>query len=231
MVKIGGFQKTSLIDYPKHLSAIIWTIDCNFRCPFCYNQELVFGGAPLVSEKEIINYLKKRQGILEALVITGGEPTLQKDLKGFIKKVKKLDYLVKIDTNGTNPNILKELLDEHLIDYVAMDIKAPKGKYSILAGAEVNLKNIEKSIKIIKKQAPDYEFRTTIVPDLLKKRDIIDIAKWLKGSRRYILQQFQKPSDLINKNFNKLKPYKKEFFKEILKEIKPYFDCCEIRGI
>ncbi len=230
-MQIGGFQKTSLIDYPKHLSAIIWTVGCNFRCPFCYNRELVFGGASLTPEKEIINYLKKRQGILEALTITGGEPTLQKDLKDFIKKVKKLNYLIKIDTNGTNPNILKELLDENLIDYVAMDIKASKGKYSVLAGTEVNLKNIEKSVKIIKKQAPDYEFRTTIVPDLLRKKDIIDIAEWLKGSERYILQQFQKPSDLINKNFNKLKPHKKEFFKEILKEIKPYFDYCEIRGI
>ncbi len=230
-MQIGGFQKTSLIDYPKHLSAIIWTLGCNFRCPFCYNRDLVFGGAPLLPEEEIINYLKKRRGILEALSISGGEPTLQKDLKQFIKKVKKLDYLVKIDTNGTNPKLLKELLDEGLIDYVAMDIKAPREKYSILAGIKVNIKNIEKSIKVIKEKAPDYEFRTTIVPDLLKRKDIISIANWLNGSKRYILQQFQKPSDLIDKKFNKLKPYKKEFFEKIVKEIKHHFNYCEIRGI
>jgi len=230
-MKIGGFQKTSLIDYPNHLSAIVWTVGCNFRCPFCYNQDLVFGGAPLLAEEEIIDYLKKRRGVLEALAITGGEPTLQKDLKRFIRKVKKLDYLVKIDTNGTNPNMLKKLLDEKLIDYIAMDIKAPKNKYPILAGVEVDIKKIEKSIKIIKKQAPDYEFRTTVIPNLIKKKDIIDIAKWLKGSRRYVLQQFQKPSDLIDKKLNKSKPYKAEFLKDLLKNIEQYFDYCEIRGI
>jgi len=138
---------------------------------------------------------------------------------------------VKIDTNGTNPNMLKKLLDEKLIDYIAMDIKAPKNKYPILAGVEVNIRNIEKSIKIIKKQAPDYEFRTTVIPNLIEKKDIIDIAKWLKGSRRYVLQQFQKPSALINKKLNKSKPYKAEFLKDLLKNIEQYFDYCEIRGI
>jgi pyruvate formate lyase activating enzyme len=230
-MQIGGFQKVSLIDYPKHLSAIIWTAGCNFRCPFCYNRDLIFGGAPSIIEEKIFSYLKKRQKILEAVVITGGEPTVQGDLKKFIKKVKKLGYLIKIDTNGTNPNMLKELLDEKLIDYIAMDIKAPKNKYSILAGVKVNIKNIGKSVKIIQKQAPDYEFRTTVVPDLLKKKDILDIAKWLKGSRRYILQQFQKPSDLIDRNLNGLKPYKAKFLKDLLKEIKLYFDYSEIRGI
>ncbi|MFA6437490.1 MAG: anaerobic ribonucleoside-triphosphate reductase activating protein [Candidatus Paceibacterota bacterium] len=230
-MRIGGFQKISLIDYPEHLSSIVWTPTCNFRCPFCYNKDLALGDAGLFSEDEVLQTLKERQGKIEAVVITGGEPTLQKDLKDFIKKIKALNYLVKLDTNGTNPEIIRDLLEEKFIDYIAMDIKAPRGKYKTLSGIEnSDIQNIQSSIEIIKKLAPDYEFRTTIVPDLLNKDDILSIAEWLSGSKRYILQQFAVPGELIDKNLAKSKSYPKEFFDDLKSAIKDYFTFCEIRG-
>jgi pyruvate formate lyase activating enzyme len=230
-MKIGGFQKISLIDYPEHLSLIVWTSGCNFRCPFCYNKDLVLNDVDLFPEDEVLQTLKERQGKIEAVVITGGEPTLQKDLKNFIKKVKALNYLVKLDTNGTNPEIIRNLFEEKLIDYIAMDIKAPKDKYQALSGIKnFGIQNIESSIGIIKKLAPDYEFRTTVVPSLLNKDDILSIAQWLRGSMRYILQQFTIPGELMDKNLAKSRPYPKEFFDDLKSAIKDYFTFCEIRG-
>ena len=230
-MKIGGFQKTSLLDYPNRISAIIWTVGCNFRCPFCYNKNLVDGNVGLFSEDEILSFLKKRKGLLEGLSISGGEPLLQKDIAEFIAKVKKLGYLVKVDTNGTFPKILKELLDKKLIDYVSMDVKAPKKKYDQLAGVKVSVSKIDKSISIIKNDAPDYEFKTTFVPQFLKKEDVIDIAKWLKGSKNFYLQQFKNDVPLISPKLRDIKPYPKEYLYETLEAIKPYFECCEVRGI
>ncbi len=230
-MEIGGFQKTSLIDYPGHLCAIIWTVGCNFRCPFCYNRDLVFGNVERIPEREIFAYLKKRKGILEAVEITGGEPTLQNDLYEFISKIKKLGYLVKLDSNGTHPQALERLFNAKLVDYIAMDIKAPPQKYRRLTGVEnVNLDNIETSIKIIKNKALDYEFRTTVVPGLLTKDDIVAIAKWLKGAKKYVLQQFEAPPHLIDEHFKEA-PYKGEMLQDIFRTIRPYFKKCEIRGI
>jgi len=230
-MRIGGFQKTSLLDYPDCISAIIWTMGCNFHCPFCYNKNIVFGKVEPIPEEEILSFLKKRKGMLEGLVITGGEPLLQEDIVDFIKKVKKLGYLVKIDTNGTFPERLKELIDKKLVDYVSMDIKAPKNKYGKLAGIKANLKKIEQSIEIIKNNAPDYEFRTTFVPDLLKKEDIIKIAKWLEGSKRFYLQQFKSDTPLISSKLDNVAPYSKEDIIKTLEEIKPFFKSCDVRGV
>jgi pyruvate formate lyase activating enzyme len=230
-MKIGGLQKTSLLDYPDTLSAIIWTIDCNFRCPFCYNKNLVLGNVEQIPENEVLSFLKKRQGILEGLVISGGEPLLQKNLLDFMGKVKALNYLIKIDTNGMYPKKLKEFIDKKLVDYIAMDIKAPKKKYNQLAGVKVDISKIQKSIDIIKNGKPSYEFRTTFIPDLLKKEDIIEIAKWLEGSKRFYLQQFKKNPPLVSSKLNDVSPYSKEYITETLEAIKPYFRTCEIRGI
>jgi pyruvate formate lyase activating enzyme len=230
-MKIGGFQKTSLLDYPDTISAIIWTIDCNFRCPFCYNINLVFGNVTSFSEEEILSFLKQRQGLLEGLVISGGEPLLQQDLFDFTKKVKELGYLIKIDTNGMFPERLGELLDNTLVDYVAMDIKAPKNKYNKLTGVNVDIKKIEQSIEIIKKHAPDYEFRTTFIPDLLDKEDIIKIGKWLEGTDRFYLQQFKVNPPLVSSKLEKIVPYSKEYLFETLEEIKPFFNNCFLRGV
>jgi pyruvate formate lyase activating enzyme len=230
-MKIGGFQKTSLLDYPDYISAIIWTVGCNFRCPFCYNKNLVFGDVETYPQEEIFSFLEKRKGKLEGLVITGGEPLLQEDIVDFTGKVKKLGYLIKIDTNGTYPEKLKELIDKKLVDYIAMDVKAQKKKYDQLTGVKTKLIDIEKSITIIKNDAPDYEFRTTFIPGLLKKEDIIEIAKWLEGSKRFYLQQFKNDIPLVSSEYQNIAPYTKKELMETLNEIKHYFQNCDVRGI
>ena len=230
-MKIGGLQKTSLLDFPDTISAIIWTIGCNFRCPFCYNKDLVLGKVGNIPDEEVFAFLKKRKGMLEGLVISGGEPLIQNDIVDFAEKVKKLSYLIKIDTNGMYPEKLKELIDKKLVDYIAMDIKAPKEKYDKLSSVKTDIKKIEKSIEIIKNSSVDYEFKTTFVPELLTKEDIINIAKWLKGSKRFYLQQFKNDVDLVSSKLQKIDPYLEEKLIDTLKHIKPYFAICEVRGI
>jgi pyruvate formate lyase activating enzyme len=229
-MKVGGLQKTSLQDYPDEVSSIIWTISCNFSCPFCYNKDLVEGNITEIPEEDILSFLEKRKKLIDGLVISGGEPLLQKDLKNFCKKVKKLSYKIKIDTNGSYPEKLKELIDEKLIDYIAMDIKAPKKKYNKLTNVKIDIKKIEKSIEIIKNSKLDYEFRTTIVPSLLMMKDIIEIAKWLKGAEKFYLQQFKMDTPLISYKLAKVSPYAKEELIKIVEDIKPCFDICEVRG-
>jgi pyruvate formate lyase activating enzyme len=228
-MRIGGFQKTSLLDYPDHISAVIWTLGCDFRCPFCYNKAIVEGGtkAKALEEDKIISFLKRRKKVLEGVVITGGEPLLQKDILDFILKIKKLGYLVKIDTNGSSPARLKELIKK--VDYVAMDVKAPKQKYHKLAGVKVDIKKIQRSIDIIRTEAKDYEFRTTFAP-LLKKEDILEIAKWLEGTKSYYLQQFKVNPPLVSSNLERVTPYPKEYLIETLEEIKPFFKECHVRS-
>lgn len=231
-MKIGGFCRTSLIDYPGQISAVIWTPGCNFRCPFCYNPELVFNQTPLVDEQEVLGYLKQRKGLLDALTITGGEPTLEPDLINFSKKVKNLGYLIKLDTNGTNPKILEKLIKDCLIDYVAMDIKSFQDKYAILSGRKKpHLSQIEKSILIIKTKAPDYEFRTTVVPGLIEQEDILKISQWIKGAKRYVLQQFSCPKRLIDKELEGIKPFSRAYLEQTQKEAGKNVDECLLRGV
>ena len=230
-MKIGGLQKTSLLDYPDILSAIIWTAGCNFRCPFCYNKQLVLGKTEIISEETILSFLEKRRDVLEGLSISGGEPLLQEDIVDFTEKVKKLNYLIKIDTNGAFPEKLKELIDKKLVDYVSMDVKAPKEKYDQLVGVKTDLSKIEQSIDLIKNEAPDYEFKTTVVPGMLNKKDIVEIAKWLEGSKQFYLQQFKSDSPLVSSKLNDVAPYSKKELNEMLQEIKPFFKNCSLRGV
>ena len=230
-MKIGGLQKTSLLDYPDILSAIIWTAGCNFRCPFCYNKQLVLGKTEIISEETILSFLEKRRDVLEGLSISGGEPLLQDDIVDFTEKVKKLNYLIKIDTNGAFPEKLKELIDKKLVDYVSMDVKAPKEKYDQLVGVKTDISKIEQSIDLIKNEAPDYEFKTTVVPGMLDKKDIVEIAKWLEGSKQFYLQQFKSDSPLVSSKLNDVVPYSKEKLSEMLHEIKPFFKNCSLRGV
>jgi len=236
-MKIADIQKTTLIDYPDKLACTVFLSGCNFRCPFCYNPELVLPEAIKehikIPEKEFFNFLKEKRGLLEGVVICGGEPTINQDLSGFCKKIKKMNYLVKLDTNGSNPEALKELIDNNLIDYVAMDIKGPKEKYTEIAGFK-NCSNfylidkIEKSINTLKKSNIDYEFRTTVTPSLLGKEDIIKIANWISPAKKYFLQNFQSQKT-INPVFSKIKPYPDEYLAEIKKAISPLFEVCSIR--
>ncbi len=231
-MKIGGLQKTTLIDYPGRIAATIFLCECNFRCPWCYSSELVLPEKikkqPKISEKDFFKFLKERKGLLEGAVICGGEPAINKGLPEFIKKIRKLGYLVKLDTNGSSPEMLKKLIDDKLIDYVAMDIKGPKERYSQFAGIKVDVKKIQKSIDILKEGKVDYEFRSTIVPTLHIKEDVMAMAKWISGAKRYFLQNFRSEKT-INQKFEKIKPYPQEFLLEIQKAIAPFFEICQVR--
>ena len=191
-MRIGGLQEASLIDYPGKICCIIFTRGCNFRCPYCHNPELVESSryGELLNEDDFFSFLKRREGKLDAVSVTGGEPTLQPDLTDFLKRVKKKGFAVKLDSNGSDPEKLKELLEQGLVDYAAMDVKAPLEAYERVVKAPVNAKTIRESIQIIKNIAPDYEFRTTWVRELLKPEDILEIAKEIKGAKNYFLQNF-----------------------------------------
>jgi pyruvate formate lyase activating enzyme len=187
----------------------------------------------LISEQELIFFLKERKEFLEGLCICGGEPTLYPDLPQFAKKIKDLGYKIKLDTNGSNSAILAHLINEGLVDYVAMDVKAPKEKYRELVGSPQNfeklMENIEASINILKNSDIDYEFRTTVVPLLLKKEDILKIARWISPSPKYFLQNFQAKNTAIDPNFGEIKPYPTDYLLEMKQAIEPFFEVCQIR--
>jgi len=228
----GGLQRTTLVDYPGKVAATIFTAGCNFRCPYCHNPELVLPELikkqPKITEKEILEFLEERQKLLEGVCITGGEPTIQSDLIDFIKKVKDLGFLVKLDTNGSCPNVLNSLIEGKLIDYIAMDIKAPKQKYELFIEDENIVDNIDKSIELLKQDKIDYEFRTTLAPNILEEQDILAIVNWIQFAPRYFLQRF-KNSKVLNEKFKNLQPWSEQRIKNILKKIKPYFSKCDIR--
>jgi len=231
-MKIGGFQKLTLIDYPGRIAATVFLTGCNFRCPFCYSSELVLPekikNQPKISEKDFFIFLKERKELIEGIVLCGGEPTISKGLTPLIKKIKKMGFSVKLDTNGSDPKMLKKLIDEKLVDYVAMDIKAPMEKYKKIFGKRVKIDDIEKSIKILKEGRVDYEFRTTVVPTVLNKEDILKIVRWIGPAKRYFLQNFR-PEKTIDPKFEKIKPYPQEYLLEIQKAISPFFEVCQVR--
>ncbi len=235
MIEIGGLQKITLIDFPGRVAATVFLIGCNFRCPFCYSAELVLPEKiklqPRISEKDFFDFLKKRKKLLEGVVICGGEPTINNDLPNFIKKIKKLGYLVKLDTNGSNPELLNELINNKLIDYVAMDIKAPlnKEKYDKATGANVILDDIKESIETIKNSGIDCEFRMTVVPSLHEKEDVILVVKEISPAKKFFLQNFR-AEKTINPEFEKIKPYSKDLLLAIKEEISKFFDVCQVRG-
>jgi len=232
-MEIGGLEKSTLIDYPGRIAATVFLLGCNFRCPFCYSSELVLpekmAEQPKIAEKAFFDFLKKRQGLLEGVVICGGEPTIHKDLPDFIKRIKDLGFLVKFDTNGSNPEMLRELMQDGLVDYVAMDIKAPLGaKYDLATGVKVDLDKIKESIEIIKGSGVDYEFRSTIVPSIHSKEDVIQMAKDISPAKKYYLQNFR-GEKTIDPRFEEIKPYAKDFLLEIQKEISSFFEICQVR--
>lgn len=228
---IGGLQKVSLIDYPDKICSIIFTMGCNFQCKFCYNPELVLTKKnPIIKEKEIFDFLEKKKIIIDGVCITGGEPTLHQDLPEFLTKIKEMGFLIKLDTNGTNPKMLKKIIDKKLVDYISMDIKTvlEKTKYEKIVDKKINLDKIKKSIKIIL-NFPNYEFRTTVVPTLIKEEDIISIAKQIKGAKKYFLQQFVPSEKMIDKKYRRIKPYSKEILEKMRQSIKKYIKKITIR--
>ncbi len=233
-MQIRGFQKFSLIDYPEKIAAIIFTPGCTLRCPFCYNPELVVNDPdlPRFPAQEILDFLKKRKGKLEALVITGGEPTLQPDLPEFISRVKKMGYAVKLDTNGTNPEMLGELLDQKLLDYVAMDLKTDWSGYAKLQ-PQVSVERIKTSVSLILSECEargvGYEFRTTAVPRLVNAATIRAIGKTIRGAARYALQQYR-PQKTLKPNYCP-QAYPQSELENFQRIAQTYVSKVELRGI
>lgn len=218
-MQIHGFNKTTLLDYPGIVAATIFTGGCNFRCPFCQNADLVLNpnSQPLISEEEVLNHLSKRKGITKGVCITGGEPTLQKDLPDFIKKIKELGLLVKLDSNGYRPEIIEALIEDNLLDYIAMDIKSSITGYSRVAGVDVDTEKIRKSISLIMNSGVPCEFRTTVVRELHNTETMKDIATLIMGADRYYLQRYEDSERVIMPGFT-------SYSKEELEEFLPYFE-------
>lgn len=230
-VKFYGLQKLSLLDYPGHMAATLFTGGCNFRCPFCHNKSLVFldDQAETIDHQNILDYLSKRKGILDGVCVTGGEPLLYPNLKNCLKVFKEMGLEVKLDTNGTSPKALKELVDEGLVDYVAMDIKNCPKKYPMTIGIEdYDLTNIKETIKYLLDDNVDYEFRTTVVKEFHEAKDFKEIGELIKGAKRYFLQNFEDHGNCIKEG---LSPVSEEDLKEFKDIAKDYVKEIHIRGV
>ncbi len=218
----GGIQKLTLLDFPGAVACILFTKGCNFRCPFCHNSSLVNSSQPDITQEEILAFLKKRQGILEGVCITGGEPLIHPDLPLFIKKVKALGYKVKLDTNGSFPQSLNELLNENLLDYVAMDVKNSFPKYPLTTGCEnINTQDIEKSIALLLENRVPYEFRTTVTNELHTKEDILSVASLIKGAEKYFIQNFVDSGDILEEGMHPVAQNEIEKMAKIAQNIVP----------
>ncbi|MBN2567461.1 anaerobic ribonucleoside-triphosphate reductase activating protein [Candidatus Woesearchaeota archaeon] len=224
-MEIKGFQKTSLNNYPDKVVSVLFLAGCNMRCPFCHNPELVVGyhKLPTLDEDEVVDQLVAQKKWIDGVVITGGEPTLNPDLPDFAARLKGFGLLVKVDTNGTNPALLKEMIERKVVDYVAMDIKAPKEKYPLVAGAAVDMAKVEESIRLLKESGIEHEFRTTVVPQFLDGNDILSIGRWLHGAERYTLQQFRSSADMLDNELKGEGSYSKEEFEGFRKALAPHF--------
>ena len=228
-MKISGLQKLTLLDYPGKMACTVFTYGCNFRCGFCHNALLVTEeNSDNISEDEFFAFLRKRQGILDGVCISGGEPTLQKDLAEFIGKIKALGYSVKLDTNGSSPAVIKHLIEEGLVDYIAMDIKNSLAKYSLTCGCEVDTDLIKESVRIIKESGIDHEFRTTTVREYHSAEDFEAVADWLEGQSRYFLQRFEDSGNLIGDN---LSPFTKEEMTDFADIVSKKLPNTAIRGV
>jgi pyruvate formate lyase activating enzyme len=229
---IAGLQKFSLIDYPGRTCAILFTRGCQFRCPYCHNPELVLPEkfAPTIPLDYIFAFLEKRRGKLDAVSITGGEPTIHYDLVDFVKKIKAMNFLVKLDSNGSNPEVLEQLIGQKLVDYFAMDIKAPLATYERIACAPVLAEKLQRSISLIMSSRVEYEFRTTIVKDLTSKNDLRTIAKTIPSAAKYFLQRFRpKPGNLIDHHCDNATSYEEEELRELAQELQHDVVFCGVR--
>lgn len=230
-INISGLQKLTLLDFPGKVACTVFTSGCNMRCPFCQNASLVLGHEheSFMSEEEFFKFLDKREGILDGVCLTGGEPLLQKDLLSFMEKIKQKGFTVKLDTNGYMPERLEEALHSGVLDYVAMDIKNSKENYAKTVGVkDLDLTRIERSVELLKNGTVDYEFRTTVVKELHTAEDFKSIAEWLKGAKRYYLQCFSDAGDILESG---LSAYSKETLEEFRQILLPSIPHTELRGI
>ncbi len=230
-MKIHGFNKLTLLDYPGHMAATVFLGGCNMRCPFCHNASLVTRPAsqPAIPMEDVLNTLSKRKHLLEGICITGGEPTLNPGLTDFIRQLKTYGFKVKLDTNGTNPALLKSLVQDGLIDYVAMDIKNSKAKYAATSGISgLTLDKIEESVDFLLSGALDYELRTTIVKELHTQEDMRSVGEWITGAKAYYLQSYQASDDILEPG---LHPHAKEELEAFIAILKPYVSQVSLRGV
>ena len=228
---IHGLQKLTLLDYPGHTACTVFTARCPWRCPFCHNASLVLEpeSQPTIPEEELFSFLARRKGLLDGVAVTGGEPTLQRDLPDFLRKIKSLGFAVKLDTNGTNPAMLRAILDEGLADYVAMDIKAGRENYSAVTGTlRPGLRAVEECARMLMDGDTDFELRTTVVRGLHTSGDFADIAAWLPGNEKYVLQAFKDSGNVISGGCSAFTRGEMEAFRDILL---PAIPNTEIRGM
>jgi pyruvate formate lyase activating enzyme len=236
-MEFRGWQKTSLLEYPGKISTVLFTGGCNFRCPFCYNSDLVLRPEKLkrISEGDVLDFLKRRRKLYQAVMVTGGEPTVHRDLPEFFKKVKSLGLMAGLETNGTNPGMLKALIRDKLIDFVAMDVKTSLKREKYMKAAAISdgrlFGNVLKSVEMLKDSGMDYEFRTTVVPGMHTEGDILEIADQLKGSKKYVLQKFIPRETTLDPEFAKVPPYPDAFFTGLKDKIGGKFGEFEIRNV
>lgn len=228
-MNISGFQKLTLLDFPGHTACTLFTLGCNMRCPFCHNTPLVTGTAEeRYSEEEIFSFLKKRQGLLDGVAITGGEPLLQKDIVPFIRRIRELGYSVKLDTNGSCPEKLQELLDEGLLSYIAMDIKNTREKYPLTSGSDIPWETVRESIEMIKNSGVPHEFRTTVVKEHHTEDDIVSVARLLGKEEKYYLQQYKDSGDILSEGCS---AHPDAVLFSMAENARKYVLLCETRGI
>ncbi len=227
-MEISGFEKMTLTDYPGFVAAIVFTQGCNFKCPFCHNSDLIYFKNGAIDENEILDYLSKRKKMLDGVVITGGEPTMQKDVVSFLNKVKELGLKVKLDTNGAKPEVIKKIIELNLIDYIAMDIKSSKNNYSVVSGVSVDLDKISESVKLIKESGLDFEFRTTVVRNYHTLNDLLSICEFVGKDSKYFLQNFESSSRVLDAN---LKAFTKDELLEMCAKLNEKFPNVKVRGI
>ena len=226
---IAGLQKLTLLDYPGKVACTVFLPGCNLRCPFCHNASLVLPGraAPLMTKAELLDFLRGRKGKLDGVCITGGEPTLHRDLMQLVQQIKELGLACKLDTNGTRPEVLKQLLDAKLLDYVAMDIKNSPQKYTATCGNVDVLEKVKECVRLLEESGIDHEFRTTVFHPYHTREDMTEIGGWLSGTKKYFIQQFVDSGDLIGEG-QALSP---EEMQALLEAVKPYIPSAELRGI
>lgn len=231
-MNIKGILKTSLVDYPGRLTTVIFLGGCNLECRYCHNPELICGtsNSDDLNEVDILELIKKRSSLVDSVVITGGEPTLSKEIISFLQKIKEIPLSVKLDTNGSNPALIEELLEKKLVDYVAVDVKTSPEKYQLVTGKDVDFNNIKNTIDIIKKSGVDYELRTTCIPHFVTLDDFKMIKNEVGIIKKYYLQQFVNKVTL-DSALKDYKPYSVSVLNEFMTFVKTFADVCEIRGI
>jgi len=228
-MKIHGLQKMTLLDFPEHVACTVFLGGCDFRCPFCHNYELADGTAkPVMEEEELLEFLRKRQGLLDGVAFTGGEPCLHAGLPGLFRRIRDLGFAVKLDTNGYHPELLRRILEDSLVDYVAMDIKNSPGKYARTAGIDhVDMDKIRESIALIMALSPDYEFRTTVVRELHEEDDFPEMGELIKGAGKYFLQGFTDRDTVPYEGFHAPSPEEMQSYAAIMNR---YVQSAVLRG-